>query len=86
MKEIKFFYPEWHSKPFRLTMDEMKYPQQVLADFCCEYPLADARPALWEWFTAALSDEYANTKSIVALYENIDRLIEAIHILNSKNQ
>ncbi|MET7000936.1 hypothetical protein [Chitinophaga defluvii] len=86
MKDVKISYPEWHNKPFRLTIDQLRNPQQVLEAFCCEYPLAEVRSALWEWFTAALSDEHANMQSIVALYENIDRLIEVIHILNSKNQ
>jgi hypothetical protein len=72
-------YPAWHETPFRLTNEQLENPLSIIETFCWEYPLAEIRMVLWEWFVASTSDENANIRAIVTLYENLDKLIEAIH-------
>jgi hypothetical protein len=75
-------YPEWCEKPFNLTLEEITDPYQVISDFCWEYSPAEARLRLKDWYAASLSDEVADSKSIFAIYENVEKLIEAVYLIH----
>jgi hypothetical protein len=73
--------PEWLEKPFHLTPEEIRNPIKVLEEFCWEYSPTEVRMKLKDWYAASLSDEVANTKSIFTIYENVEKLIEAVYLI-----
>ncbi len=83
--EDEIVYPVWHDKPFRLTVNEITNPMQVLEDFFFFYPLPEVRKLLWGWLSDALHNSEVNAGAVITLFENLDRLIEAVHLINQRN-
>lgn len=75
-------YPDWYEKPFNLTPEEISDPSQVLSNFCWQYSPAEVRVKLKDWYAASLSDEAADNKSIFTIYESVEKLIEAVYLIN----
>jgi hypothetical protein len=73
--------PAWLEKPFHLTAEEIQNPLQVLEEFCWQYSPTEVRMKLKDWYAASLSDDVADTKSIFTTYENVEKLIEAVYLL-----
>jgi HEPN domain-containing protein len=72
-----FNYPEWHSQPLNLTVDEMDDPLSVIAAFFDCYNLPESRVYLQEWLKDALQREDVNGGNLFVLHNNIVRLAEA---------
>lgn len=77
-------YPSWHEQPHTLTLNEISNPATVIEEFCWQYSVSEARLILKEWYAASLSDEAADTRNIFTFYETIEKLIEAIYVMNQK--
>lgn len=73
--------PEWLEKPFHLSAEEIQNPTQVLEEFCWQYSPTEVRMKLKDWYAASLSDEVADTRSIFTTYENVEKLIEAVYLI-----
>lgn len=78
--------PEFLQKPFNLTVEKFSNPAKVLENFCCQYSPLEVRLKLKDWYAASLSDEHADTKTIFTIYEDIERVIEAVYLINNQNQ
>jgi hypothetical protein len=73
----------------RLSEEEIKDPYLVINSFFDYASLDTAREYLWEWFKTTVSGTY-NTKLLtrhrrydtIYLYEHIEKLIEAAHLIN----
>lgn len=78
---IREKYPKWHDKPFRLNIDELKKPELVIKDFFSAYSQQNIRVVLQEWCREALMAEECPEMNYYTLYENVDKLIEAIYTL-----
>jgi hypothetical protein len=79
-------YPEWYNQPFNLTLDELSDPLGVIQDFCWQYSLCEVRNSLKEWYAASLSDEAANCMMIFTIYTDIERLINAVYLINTQTK
>ncbi|SEW51212.1 hypothetical protein [Chitinophaga arvensicola] len=77
--------PAWHQQTYCLTPEEISNPVEVLTTFCWEYSPSEIRTKLKDWYAASLSDEEADSKSIFVVYENIEKLIEAVYLINAQN-
>ncbi|PSL42850.1 hypothetical protein CLV51_11066 [Chitinophaga niastensis] len=84
MSEKKF--PEWHNLPFRLTKSEIKHPKEVLKNLCWEYEQAEIRVLLWNWLVDTFQNESVNAGGIIGLYENIDKMVEAVFLIFSEKE
>jgi outer membrane biogenesis lipoprotein LolB len=75
-------YPDWCEKPFNLTPEEISDPSQVLSNFCWQYSPAEVRLKLKDWYAASLADEAADNRAIFTIYESVEKLIEAVYLIN----
>ena len=76
-------YPEWHEKPLRLTLAEMKNPIEVIEGFFEEFSLQDVRSRLKDLFTDAVYSGESETGvyDYLTMRENLERLTEAAHLI-----
>jgi len=71
-----------------LTKEEMNNPQLVLAELFDFAHLPELKMMLWEWLKATVTGSYNKTlskkekASILLLYEYIEKLLEANHLLH----
>lgn len=84
-KRVLLGYPEWHNNPLRLTAWQIKHPEEVFDDFFTSYTLPDARICLKEWLNDALVGEDMNALDTIALYDDIEKLVEAAWIILQQN-
>ncbi|MDF2190545.1 hypothetical protein [Paraflavitalea sp. CAU 1676] len=74
----------------RLTKKEVENPQTVFVDFISHFHLHEIRDDLWKWLCAAITsdnvwvpDGYSRS-NLVFLYENLEKLIEAVYVVYEK--
>ena len=73
---------------FKLSEEEVADPSLVIEDFFSFAHLPEIRQMLWEWFKTTVTgsfpkDLYRNKRQeIVLLYEHLEKLVEAAHLLN----
>lgn len=79
--KISAEYPDWCRKPFKLTLVEIENPIEAIAEFFEAYSLQDVRICLKDWLLDALQAEEASAANHFWLYENIERLVEAVYVL-----
>ncbi|HCL04660.1 MAG TPA: hypothetical protein DHW64_01250 [Chitinophagaceae bacterium] len=71
-----------------LTKEEMNNPQLVLAELFDFAHLPELKMMLWEWLKATVTGSYNKTlskkekASILLLYEYMEKLLEANHLLH----
>ncbi|MFZ6024835.1 MAG: hypothetical protein ACOYVG_10345 [Bacteroidota bacterium] len=71
-----------------LNKDEISNPQLVIAELFDFAHLPELKQLLWEWLKATVSGSYNKTlskrerASILLLYEHMEKLIEANHLLH----
>lgn len=70
-------YPEWHSQPLRLTVQEIQNPYTVLEDFFDTYSLAAIRVCLREWLANVVRTDEVPALDYIYLHDKIERLIES---------
>ena len=74
-----------------LTEKEIKDPYQVIDELFDFADLPDARELLWDWLKTTVTGNYhkqlttTERSLIITMYEKIERLIEAVYILQEKN-
>jgi hypothetical protein len=75
----------------RLAADELKDPRLVLARFFDYAGIDQQREQLWEWLKTMVSGSYSSrllTKKqrydLLYFYEQLQRLIEAAHLLHEQ--
>lgn len=75
-----------------LTKEEMTKPTLVLAELFDFAHLPDLKLMLWEWLKATVTGSYNKTlskrekASILLLYEYMEKLLEANHLLHIEQQ
>lgn len=81
-------YPEWEMQSRLLSKEEVNDPSIVLDEMFDFAHLPEWRNLLWAWLKITVSGSY-NTESaelkrgnILFLYEKLQRLIEAAHLLH----
>lgn len=80
-------YPEWEMQPRLLNKEEVTDPGIVLDEVFDYAHLPEWRSLLWEWLKITVSGTY-NTESaeydrssILYMYEKLQKLIEAAHLM-----
>ena len=79
-------YPEWTTKPFKLTIEELDNPQLVLDDFFSWYSLLEVRKTLRDILINALTVEEAPASNYLFFWEQLERLTEAASVISERNQ
>lgn len=75
-----------------LPQDEPIDPQQVLTELFDFAHLPELKSVLWEWLKATVSGSYNKTmktserENILVLYEHLQKLLEASHIIYQEQQ
>ncbi len=73
-----------------LTKEESDNPQQVLAELFDFAHLPELKQLLWDWLKTTVTGSYNKTlnnrerSNILLLYEYLDKLLEANHLLHSE--
>ncbi len=82
-------YPEWESFSRKLSEEEVEDPQKVIAELFDYAHLPHVRDLLWFWLKTTVNGsfitedlEHRERTSILFLYEKIEKLVEAAHILH----
>lgn len=76
-------------QPHHLNKREAKNPQSVIYDFFDFANIAQIREMLWLWLSATVIGDFPHglsrieRDSILTLYEKLEKLIDAAHLLNS---
>ena len=74
---------------YKLNVAEMKNPQMVIAELFDFADLADVRELLWVWLKTTVTGTYhkelsaTERSAIITLYEKIEKLIEASHVIHN---
>lgn len=79
-------YPEWHKKPFRLSVEEMENPYLVLEEFFEAYNLIHVRAFLCEWLTRSMDSKEPASKDLFNFYRHVERLVEAAGMIQNKRK
>lgn len=85
-------YPEWESYSRKLNKEEAENPMMVIAELFDYAHLPDVRELLWLWLKTTVSGDFTEgldhreRSSILFLYEKIEKLVEAAHILHVKHR
>ena len=83
-------HPEWQYKPFRLSSEEIKNPQEVISRFLEAYDLPDCRGLLWEIQATAFNGNAAEgldgtqVGEMIFFCRQLEEVIEAVYVLNNK--
>lgn len=78
-------FPDWHLKPFRLSIKEIEAPYSVLDHFFECYTLPQIRTCLQELVYDSLRAEDTDAPSHVTTHEDIEKLVEAAWVIFKQN-
>jgi hypothetical protein len=75
----------------KLSEEEIEDPFLVLHEFFMFVHLPDIRQELWEWLKLTVCGNYHKQSSmdksnLIYLYEQVDKLMEAVHIINQRKK
>jgi len=81
----------WEMKPRKLSIEEIENPEKVIAEFFQFAHLPQARWYLWEGMKTLVTGNFNQLKSkerssLLFFYEQIEKLIEGVHVIHEKNQ
>jgi hypothetical protein len=79
-------YPEWHTKPFRLTVPEIQNPYIVLDNFFDAYSLTQVRACLRKWLSSVVRTDEVPALDYICLHDQVERLIEAAWVLHQRGK
>jgi len=85
-------FPEWQHRPFRLTVEEIGDPNQVLIRFFNDRTLPQHREILWELLSTAIggkSAEFLDGKEVGELVfycRQLEEFIEAVSLIQQKDR
>jgi hypothetical protein len=82
-------YPPAELEPRKLSKEEIEDPYQVIYELFDYAHLPQIRESIWEWLKATTSGNYhklsvSERGNLLYLYEKIEKLIEAAHIIHNK--
>ena len=77
-------YPDWHYKPFRLTIAEMNNPHKVIDQFFDRYDLPQIRTCLKDMLYDAIWMDDNDAPMHVATHDDLEKLIDAAWLLRKK--
>lgn len=80
-------YPAWELEPRKLSPEEIADPTLVIQSFFDYGHLPQVRADLWNLFKTLVAGTYPELKKgekgdCILLYEKLERLIEAAHIIH----
>jgi len=83
-----------HEKPAlsALSKDEIDHPELVLTELFDFAHLPELKKLLWDWLKATVTGTYNKTlnnrerASILLLYEYLEKLLEANHLIHQAHQ
>jgi len=77
--------------PQQLTENEIADPQLVIDDLFDFAHLPDIRELLWDWLKVTVTGTYhkdlsaSERSAILTLYEKMNRLVEAAHVIHTRS-
>jgi hypothetical protein len=82
-------YPAWELEPRKLSPEEIADPTLVINAFFDYGHIPQIRADFWNFFKTLVAGTYNDLKrseknDFIALYERLERLVEAAHILHRK--
>jgi len=83
-EKIMADYPDWHYKPFRLTIAEMNNPHKVIDQFFDRYDLPQIRTCLKDMLYDAIWMDDNDAPMHVATHDDLEKLIDAAWLLRKK--
>jgi hypothetical protein len=80
-------YTQIELQPRKLSKEEIENPDEVIHEFFTFAHLPDIRQALWEWLKLTVSGNFhrqscADKSNLIYLYEQVEKLMEAVHIIH----
>lgn len=90
MERIDF--PAWEYRSQQLTPEEVQQPARVLHELFDYAHLPELRAVLWEWLKCTVTGGFVENmdlqqrNSILFLYEHMQKLIEAAHLIHLQQQ
>lgn len=85
-EKIMAEYPDWHFKPFRLTIAEMENPQKVIYLFFERYTLPQIRACLKDMLFDAIWMDDNDAPCHISTADDIEKLIEAAWLLRRSKE
>lgn len=84
-------FPRVEYPTHKLSEDEIENPYLVLDEFFTFVHLPDIRQELWEWLKLTVCGSYHEQSctdkiNLIYLYEQVDKLMEAVHIINQRKK
>lgn len=84
-------YPAAELEPRKLSKEEIANPYEVIGELFSYGNLPQLREALWEWLKLTVSGSYHHESrrdraNMLHLYEKMEKLIEAVHIIHQRNK
>ena len=83
-EKIMADYPDWHYKPFILTIAEMNNPHKVIDQFFDRYDLPQIRTCLKDMLYDAIWMDDNDAPMHVATHDDLEKLIDAAWLLRKK--
>lgn len=77
---------------YKLSAEEINDPALVIAELFDLARLPQVRSILWDWLKSTVTGSYPKSLSnkerteIIMLYEKIEKLVEAAHILHERKR
>ncbi len=77
---------------YKLSPEEINDPTLVIAELFDLARLPQVRSILWDWLKATVTGSYPKSLSnkerteIILLYEQVEKLIEAAHIIHERKR
>src|ERR1700712_2601286 len=85
-------YPAWELRPRKLSEEETADPYLVLDEFFDAARLPQVRDKLWDWLDTTVTGKFSKELGrkqrvhLLLFYTQIEKLIEAAHVLHSDHQ
>ncbi|HET8573800.1 MAG TPA: hypothetical protein VFL76_08000 [Edaphocola sp.] len=78
-------YPEWHEKPFRLSIADINHPQRVVDDFFKQYSLDTLRSCMERCLYSSPPPGNDPLPACFSFFRAIEKVFEAIYVLHENN-
>ena len=85
-------YPSWELKPRKLSKEEIENPQQIIHHFFDYAYLPQVRELFWELIKTTVTGNFNHSltdgerSNIFYFLEQLEKLIEAAHLIHLKNK
>jgi predicted AAA+ superfamily ATPase len=81
----------WEMKPRKLSIEEIEQPERVIEEFFQFAHLPQVRWYMWELMKTLVTGGFPEIEarertSLVCFYEQLEKLIEGVHVLRERIQ